>query len=172
MLFILLPLLNSLFPLLQILLRSLFKFILILLLLLFLLLAMFMRQIGKSLHHRVDFLLLVVHELLLERILCGQVQSVQQICSPLQTGFFLVIENLHFFFRFEGKVCLDGFRDLEGTKNSLVSFSIQLLVVSYIQRVLFNFKINSFFSSQFCMRFYKSICSIVNCWVVELRKIY
>ena len=75
---------------------------------LFVLVILFVEH-GEALHHRVDLLFLLVHELLLQWFLCGQLQCCQQILLSPLLQVLLVVVHLHTLLLLEGQIRLDRF---------------------------------------------------------------
>ena len=137
---LLVPLLPELFllrvPLLSLFSDPLLHYLLMRLPLLLLLLHVDLPEMCESLHHRVYLLLLLIHEHLLEGSLGGQVQVLEQISLPALVHHLLVIEHLHLLLGLEGERGRDRLGDLEGCEDSLLSLSVDGLVVSQVLRVL------------------------------------
>ena len=116
--------------------NSLFDHLFVSLSLFLLFLHIDLAKVCKALNHRMNLLLLLIHEHLLEGSLSGEVQVLEQISLPALVHHLLVIEHLHLLLGLEGERGRDRLGDLEGCEDSLLSLSVDSLVVSQVLRVL------------------------------------
>ncbi len=77
-------------------------------------------------------LLLVIHKHLLEGPLGGQLQLLQQVSLPARIHNLLVVEHLDLLLGLEGQRGGDRLRDLDRCEHSLLTLSVDLLIVSQV----------------------------------------
>ena len=89
-------------------------------------------KMCKSLDHRVNFLVILVHEHLFERTLGWKVQSLKQVGLTALVDGGLIVERLDFLLGLERKRFRDSLWNREWSKNSFISFSVYILVMDKI----------------------------------------
>ena len=102
---------------------------------LLLLLVVLFVKVGEALNHRVDLLFLRVHEHLFKGSFRGQSQLGQQICLPTPIDFAHIIEYTDPLFLLKRQLFSDFLWNVQTSEDSLLSGSIELLVVMGVLRV-------------------------------------
>ena len=122
---------------------------------------------GKSGHHGMDLFLLLIQMSLLEWSLGWQIESLQQIGLSLLINRDHIIHDRNLLLLFEGQVLSDWFWHLHTGKDSFISFSVNVLIVVFVNRVLLESDRNVALLPQLRVRLQHSHFAIRDDWIAQ-----
>ena len=136
------------------------------------LLGVLLIQVCKALNHRMNLLLLLVHESFLEGALGRQRKFREQIALSTLILLSHVVEDGHSLLLFEGQVSLNPLRHSEACEDALVSSLIDNFIVVCILRVLLPWQRQASLPPELAVRFEHASLAIGDNRVAEAWYIY